>query len=734
MNRTHLARSYFVVVCMFLSVFSGRANAYAPVPQANYQWGNVAIVAGGFVPGIEFSPLVPGLAYLRTDIGGAYRWDDFAQRWTPLLDWLSSADYNLMGAESIALDPVDGKRVYIAAGMYDGAWANDGAILSSTDAGKTWQRNNLPIKLGGNQAGRSMGERLAVDPGQHNVLFFGSRQDGLWRSADFGVTWAKVRSLTTPDDPTGIGISFVAFAPGSAPKGQPSRTIYIGVTNAATPIYSTTDGAETWQPVTGQPTGLMPQQARMDGRGVLYITYTDQPGPNGISNGAVYKYDTVAGVWTDISPVHPNTSGQSKFGFAGLAINPRHPGDILVTTLDRWSGGDDVFRSYDDGITWTSLKANSIRDFSRSPYLKFGNAAPSFGWWLGSVALDPFHPEHVLYGTGATVWSSWDANPTSATQATHWIVGGLGIEETSVLSLVSPPVGPHLISGLGDIGGFTHNDLTVSPPGGMSSNPIFTATTSIDFAGLAPNKVVRVGSGSGWGKPSGAYSNDGGETWSPFVSAPQDSHGQGNIAMSADGSSILWTPQHAGPSYSTDSGVTWTQSVGLSNNDVPVADRSAAHTFYAIDTAANAILTSTDGGATFTILSKLPAPGIQRLFTVPGETGSIWLSAGELGLYVSSDGGQTYAQVNKVTDADQLGFGKPAPGATYPAVFLAGRVGDIYGLFRSDDSGADWVRINDDQHQFGYNGEVICGDPRVYGRVYVATNGRGIILGEPADN
>jgi hypothetical protein len=42
------------------------------------------------------------------------------------------------------------------------------------------------------------------------------------------------------------------------------------------------------------------------------------------------------------------------------------------------------------------------------------------------------------------------------------------------------------------------------------------------------------------------------------------------------------------------------------------------------------------------------------------------------------------------------------------------------------------VRINDDQHQFGLSGWIhcLCGDPRIYGRVYFGTEGRGVIYGD----
>jgi hypothetical protein len=57
-------------------------------------------------------------------------------------------------------------------------------------------------------------------------------------------------------------------------------------------------------------------------------------------------------------------------------------------------------------------------------------------------------------------------------------------------------------------------------------------------------------------------------------------------------------------------------------------------------------------------------------------------------------------------------------------------MGGVAGFFRSLDAGVSWERINDDQHQFGFVG-VIIGDPRVFGRVYIGTGGRGILYGEP---
>ena len=64
-------------------------------------------------------------------------------------------------------------------------------------------------------------------------------------------------------------------------------------------------------------------------------------------------------------------------------------------------------------------------------------------------------------------------------------------------------------------------------------------------------------------------------------------------------------------------------------------------------------------------------------------------------------------------------------------MYAVAEIAGVTAVYRSDDVGEHWVRINDDQHQYGWIGQTITGDPRVYGRVYLCTNGRGIPYGEP---
>ncbi|WP_078859859.1 RICIN domain-containing protein [Streptomyces rubellomurinus] len=673
-----------------------------------YTWHNAQIVGGGFVTGLVFNPSRKDLLYARTDIGGAYRWDAAAGRWTSLTDWIGGGDWNLLGIESLATDPVDPNRLYLASGTYTNDWAGNGAILRSTDQGRTFQRTDLPFKLGGNEDGRSMGERLVVDPSDNRTLYLGTRKNGLWRSTDYGATWSQVGGFPVKDGASsGVGLSFVTFGPAG------SRTIYVGAADRSASLYRSTDGGATWQAVPGQPTGQLPQHGVLSGDGSLYLTYTDAPGPNGVTAGSVWKYAPSTGVWRNVSP----SSG--GYGFAGLAVDPQHPATVMVSTLDRWWPSDELYRSTDGGASWKALGASSQRDDSAAPYVGTG-----IGHWMGALTIDPFDSGHVLYGTGSGMWGSTDVTAADSGRPTHWNIPAKGLEETATLALVKPP-GQPLISALGDVSGFRHEDLTKVPAKALSG-PLFTNTTGIDFAQRRPEFVVRVGLG---GAQHGAWSGDGGANWAPFATAPVGDAGGGSAAVSADGGTVVWTPAGRAPFLSTDRGASWSAVSGLPRDAAVVADRSAAGTFYALS--GGTLYASTDGGWHFA--ARATGLGDGQLRAVPGVAGDLWIAGGGNGLRHSTDGGASFRRLDGVAQAGAVGFGKAAPGAGYQALYLSGKVKGVTGLFRSTDGGSTWTRINDDQHQFGGSViNVVSGDPDVYGRVYLGGYGRGVVYGDPS--
>lgn len=746
-----------------------------------YNFHNVVIGGGGgFIPGIVFSTKEPGLVYARTDIGGAYRFDSKSGGWIPLLDWIGFPDWNLSGVESIAIDPVDPQRVYLAVGTYTNEYTTEnGAILRSFDEGRTFQRFNLPFKVGSNMPGRGMGERLAIDPNNNHILYLGTRSGhGLWRSMDSGETWSRVSNFpdtgpyhepssgptdTYDNDP--IGVVWVTFDPRTSVSvggRKVSKNIYVGVADPASSLWQSSDGGQTWSAVAGQPTGVMPHHGKLASTGILYLSYNNNAGPYDGSAGDVWKYDTGSMSWTKITP--PASPLNGGYGFGGLSVDAESPNTIVVSALNQWWPDTQFFRSQDSGNTWNLIWNADFSDpwpnilvpsytlsyASVAPWLTFGatpatctatgttnslcpQPTPKLGWMVESLEIDPFSSDHMLYGTGATMYGTHNLTAWDIGGQANISVAAVGIEETAVQDLISPSAGTaHLISAVGDNGGYTHDDLTV--PSVMDANPVFTSGTSLDYAELNPSFIVRVGTGSSNGENI-AFSSDGGQTWTPGATQPSNASG-GTVAAAADGSRVVWS---CGPGvfFSTNKGTSWTASTGAQAGASVRSDRVNPFKFYAFVNGAFYI--STDGGQTFTATaaSNLPPTGTSAQFkATPGHEGDIWLAGGSTttayGIWHSTDGGDTFFKLWNVEAASTIGFGKAAPFLKYPALYSSAEVFGVWGIYRSDDAGFTWLRINDDQHQYALTNSAITGDPRVYGRVYFGTNGRGIIYGDPA--
>lgn len=731
-----------VIACAFFLSLGVHASQPTAIP---YRFTNVRIGGGGYVSGLLFHPSVRGVYYARTDIGGAYRWDQEHGRWQPLTDWIPARDQNLFGIDSLAVDPSDPQWLYLAAGTYTTPQSGDAAILRSHDQGRSFQRVDLPFKFGGNELGRGNGERLAVDPNDGRVLFLGSRDAGLWRSADHGAHWTRVTGFpavaTSPSASASnawrtqpIGIVFVVFDPASGRHGQPTPVIYAGVSTRQTSLFRSVDGGRSWSAVPGQPVGLRPSHMHRASDGNYYLSYGDEPGPDTMNDGAIWRWQPATDHWTDITPI-PSHGEPAGFGWGDVAVAPSDPAVLVASTHHHYNPHDLLFRSTDRGGHWTEVLAHSVFDRSEAPW-----TVEHTPHWMTTMAIDPFDPDHVIFVTGYGVWSTRDMGRLDQGGEVHWTFADRGLEETVPLGLISPPQGAHLLSALGDLDGYRHDDLAVAPLQ-FQAPPRYANSESIDYAGRRPGRIVR----SGYlREPFGpavraAWSADGGRQWQAFASEPPEGDGAGSIAWSADGETVLWAPRHAKHVYLThDFGHHWQAVEGLPGDVRVLGDRVDPLRCYAFDPRTGALYASRDGGATFAPLAGALGAAARghdhvQLQAAPDAAGVLYLAARDLSLMRGDDTGRVQQVLSGITGVDAFGFGKAVPGGHSPVLFVAGRYGRQQGLFRSLDGGSHWQRINDDAHQYGRI-DVLTGDPRVFGRVYLATGGRGIVFGDPEES
>jgi hypothetical protein len=695
------------------------AAAVLGVDKEPYVWKQVVLGGGGNVPGLAIHPKVADLVYIRTDVGGAYRWEKKKEEWIPLTDWIPDKDWNLYGADSIAVDPgeASGNTVYLLTGKYE---SKNGSLFKSSDRGATWTLTTLPVS-GSSNTDQPYGERIAVDPRLGKHVLCASRSKGLWRSLDAGESWEEVASapkglLPGKDRPElkGVaGLVFVLFDAGS-PAASNGRTsvIYLGASGEG--VYQSNDGGGTWKLLEGSP--LKPRRAAVGSDHSLVVSHE-----SGLARFA-------NATWTSITPPDLKSSCQA------IAIDPKNPKHLL-TASGEGKHGLAVYRSTDAGANWE--KVNSARN-QTVPWW------PDWHWLssIGSLTFDPHHPNRVW----ATDWYGIYRAPDITAKEVVWTNYESGHEEiVTTGAMTTLPQGDiKLLSGIADVGGFNHRSLTERPPHNIWKEglPNGLTTTGVAFQASNPLFVVRVGARD-WSSPgTGGYSMDGGQTWTVFPSLPYKNIRGGRVAIAATGTRILWAPQQGEPYYTDDFGASWMpcQSEGALKYTVRGLDIFQWHQPLAADGVnpkrfyifkSGKFWRSDDGGDKWQVVSSLPDEGTHMIYTVPGKENHVWIGMNFHGLRFSDDGGATWKRNPLVSRAGMFAFGKNRDGSGYPSIYLSGAVDKVEGLYRSDDQGESWVRIDSEQNQVGDQRNIMAGDWQVYGRVFIGTNGRGIFYGEP---
>ncbi len=689
---------------------------------SEYEWGNVEIVGGGYTVGLYYNKAEKGLLYARTDIGGFYRMDNSTGRWKPLTDQFNNDDYSYYGIDGCAVDEKEPGKVYLLAGMYGNMKA---AVLCSDNYGDTWSITPLEFSAGGNEPNRQA-DRLTIDPNDSKTLYIASRKAGLWVSHDSGASFTKVESFPTlgleyAEDGYTFGLTAVACDPASSADGEPCKTIYVGTGDKD--MYVTHDGGESWEILEGAPKSYLAAHIYVQGD-YVYFVMNAKAGPYQIRQGAIKRYDSKTAEWADITP------DDQGHGWGDLEIDPNDPATLYLSTMGQWGAeeNDNIFRSTDGGETWDSLFTGDGKDrkfhvdYSGAPWLDWGGDHAKLGWMMGDLEIDPFNSDEMIYGTGATIYRSTNLTKWGSEEI-NFEVRCAGLEETAVHTLRAANSDEiRLYSGMGDIDGFTHYDVD-KVPDHLNGNGSMTGTYSIACAYNAPQIAARTGDGN---YPI-AITTDGGKTWKD-VRKPKGVGGDcGTVEVNCDGSVIYWTnASAAGIYYTKDCGDTWEKmekSFGSAKMSADCFDPGVLYVYTGLS-----LNITKDGGQSFSVSSSFIPEGC-NLYASPEKEGDLWLATAAGGVYLLTDYGQGELIRKNIQGAKSFAIGAAKDENSPMTLYAIGRNEDVYGVWRSCDSGETWQRINDDMHQFGAIGDSMAADLRTFGQVYFGSNGRGILMG-----
>ena len=620
---------------------AGGLAAWAPAAAAaaGGAWQSVG-PQGGAALGLAIDPSAPGTLYAAAGAGGLYKTVDGGRSWI-------HSDAGLLPnyVLQVAVDPVVPANVFAATGA--GVWR-------SADGGATWRPP-------GSGLGKAFAACVAIDPRAHRTLYAGAGNQ-VWKSVDGAASWVDGGSGLTPQ----AQVIALAIDP-----RQPA-TLYAGT---ATGVFKSVNGGASWH-------------AARTGMGALaVVTVTVDPAtagtvwaggqsPGGPQAQGLYVSRNNGGTWTLISLPAADS------GVFCVVVAPA--GQPI------YACAEGLWKSANGGRTWQAIDAGLPAGLS-----------------IGSLVLDPSSPE-VLYAGVDSFPNGGPAVYKSASGGSVWRPFDDGIDAVVVTGLAVDPVQAGTLYAL--IVNGSDNALLKSADDGAVWAPANAGLLGDTVTALAidPRMPATL-----YAETNRAFfsSDDGGARWSRPGGRFQ---GSAPLVVDPQTPTTLYSAFFAGFDdlyRSLDGGATWAP-LGIQAKSylaLAVAPSAPATLYVATDTSifglSAGLFASHDGGATFARLGG-NFRSIAVLAVDPQEPGTLYvcgstypttpLSSLDFGVWKSSDGGQTFAQLPEVGSLASLLIDPSDPAVIYggSSDFLEGGGSPGSGdVLISRDGGATWSEL-----------------------------------------
>ncbi len=515
------------------------------------------------------------LAFLGTDVGGLYKSTDGGNNW-----YLSTVGFDANGATSIVVDPMNNDRVFCigASSGYD----DTNGIYMSTDAGDTWKFVYSVVQNSTGVVGAHGDNRiqLAIDASSYDAdlgyckVIYWSRENNtssnnnypiIYKSTDGGYNWSEIEGSAS-------------YAGGQIRVSADTGWVYV---NTSDKLHRSKDGGNTWTEILSDKVTGFDMVTTFPSN--LYAT-----GPDGYYVSTDYgdTWDHFAGnrfeaggytVSLRVSPVNPNNviyqQYLSAYNHSTLYSNDGGHNwshiEIDYTGLWHETTGDSIYT-----FAWSPVHKNSVMLSGWGGIYRSINGGADFFWSNagfnsicggGKINFNVNHPEMLSI-------ASQDFN------------GGYSLDNGKTWTYVN-------WAGKG-WGGFTYGSYIIDAD---------TVITGVATAMYGEETYLYV-------------THDGGKT---ITNTGLRINGA-KIGCGALGNNDI---AFLGEYRTTDGGQTFAEMTGCTG--VFTVDRKTGRLF---GTDGNNIVTSTDDGATWSVIGKLSS-GISDM-AYSNETNTLFVVDG----------------------------------------------------------------------------------------------------------
>ena len=355
------------------------------------RWANTGVSTGlGLILSVDSS----GTVFLGTNFDGAFVhrahregfWEAAEGNWHRL-GWQYLKDCNCQNGHALAIDPANHEHVFFS--------TNDGGLLVTHDGGRNW------IDGGANGLVSRAPRGIAIDPQQPRHVYVGSfTGGGLFTSHDHGEHWQRHLFGSPALYVTGLSVDPV------------DHSFYIA-TLSGDGIWKSEDFGETFTRIDRAPLAAPGVFLRLTGRNVTVDPNNHTTVYAAASRGAttgIWRSQDSGVSWTQVDPT-PVFS---------VTVDP---GDSRIVYAGAADAG--VLKSVDGGDSFAvkSVGLPEVVTTSRT----------------GNVQVDPRISTTLYVGTeGTGVYKSLDGGE-------NWFALNLGLEDENVFGLVLDPVSPEVV-------------------------------------------------------------------------------------------------------------------------------------------------------------------------------------------------------------------------------------------------------------------------------------------------